>query len=282
MRVSAFIALAWAAALLAGCAPVADVLSERVLATGPNGPETPDTLGVPYEHVSIPSHSRHLDGYLVRAPAGCKDPPAILIYHGFNETISKWVEAQKLLYDHCVSSLVFDPTGSGDSTHGASLAHVSEDVPSAYAFAESEFPPPTRLYLLGHSMGDALMLQAEPSLTPQPVGIIVANGFSSIRDFWTAQNVSGIVVKSMPDWWDNVQAVGRVHVPILVIHSDSDRTIPVEQAQAVYDAANQPKQLVILHGFAHNGLRHNTSETWWSAVLSFVGAPAAPAATGGD
>ena len=75
----------------------------------------------------------------------------------------------------------------------------------------------------------------------------------------------------MPDWWDNTQAIARVRVPVLVVHSDADKLIPLEQAQRVYAAANDPKQLVIVHGFAHNGLRHNTTLEWWAPVLKFVG-----------
>lgn len=242
-----------------------------MLATGPNGPETPASLGAPYEEVTIPSRGRRLDGYLVRAPAACKDAPAILIFHGFNETISKWAQAQKLLYDHCVSSLVFDPSGSGDSSKGASLEHLAEDTVSAYAYAQTTFPAPTRLYLLGHSMGDAVMLQAEPGFDPQPRGIIVANGFSSLHDFYAARGVSGLMLAAMPDWWDNTRAIARVRVPVLMIHSDADKLIPTQQAQRVFDAANAPKQLVIAHGFAHNGLRHNTTLEWWTPVLKFVG-----------
>ena len=40
----------------------------RFLTTGSNGAETPGTEGIPYERLTIPSHSRKLDAYLVRAP----------------------------------------------------------------------------------------------------------------------------------------------------------------------------------------------------------------------
>lgn len=258
---------------VAGCAAVANVVSTEALSTGPNGPETPLSAGAPFERVSIPSHSRSLDGYLVRAPADCKDPPAILIYHGFNETISYWTQAQALLWRHCVSSLVFDPSGEGDSTKPASLANLGQDAPAAWAFARAHFPAPTRLYVMGHSMGDAVMLGAEPEFSPQPAGVVVADAFSSIKDFWAAHGTSRLALAAMPDWWDNTKAVMKVHVPILVVQSDADATTPLQQGQRVYDAANQPKQIAVLHGFKHNGLRRHTSETWWAPVFAFVGSP---------
>ena len=259
--------------VIAGCATLANVVSEQALGTGPNGPETPAGVGVPFERVSIPSHSRRLDGYLVRAPADCRNPPAILIYHGLNETISFWVEAQKLLWRHCVSTLVFDPSGNGDSTRPASVTNLAEDAPAAYAFARARFAAPTRLYVMGHSLGDAVMLQAEPGLSPQPAGVIVADSFASLKDFWASRGTSRLVLSAVPDVWDNVQAIRRVRVPLLVVQSDADVMTPLAGAQKVYAAANQPKQLVVLHGFKHNGLRRHTSEVWWAPVLDFVGSP---------
>ncbi len=270
---AAWLALGAVILVIAGCTTVANVVSEQALGTGPNGPETPASVGVPFERVSIPSHGRALDGYLVRAPADCRDPPAILVYHGFNETISYWVEAQALLWRHCVSTLMFDPSGNGDSTKPASVVNLAEDAPAAYAFARAHFATPTRLYVMGHSLGDAVMLQAEPGLDPQPAGVIVADAFASLKDFWANHGTSRLVLSVVPDVWDNARAIRQVRAPVLVVQSDADVMTPVEGARKVYDAANQPKQLVVLHGFKHNGLRRHTSEAWWTPVLGFVGSP---------
>ena len=275
MRRSTALWLALGALVLVagGVALTGKFYAEKALATGPNGPETPASVGVPFERVSIPSHNRRLDGYLVRAPKDCKDPPAILIYHGFNETISYWVEAQGLLWRHCVSSLVFDPSGNGDSTRPAGPWTLTQDAPAAYAFARSRFAAPTRLYVMGHSLGDAVMLEAEPKLQPQPSGVIVADSFSSLKAFLVRHGTSPLVVGAIPDVWDNVKAVGKVRAPILVMHSDADVMTPLEGAREVYDAANQPKQFAVLHGFKHNGSRRHTSVTWWEPALTFVASP---------
>lgn len=270
---AAWLALAAVLLVIAGCTAVANVVSERTLATGPNGPQTPATVGVPFERVSIPSHGRRLDGYLVRAPADCPNAPAILIYHGFNETISYWVEAQQLLWRHCVSSLVFDPSGMGDSTRPASLIHLAEDAPAAWAFARAHFPATTRLYAMGHSLGDAVMLQAEPTLSPQPSGVIVADAFASLKDFWAGRGTSKVLLGAMPDVWNNADAIRDVHVPVLVVGSDADTVTPLEGGRRIYEAANPPKQLAVVHGFKHNGSRRHTSEDWWAPVLGFVGSP---------
>ena len=265
--------LAAVVVILAVCAVVANGLIREALSTGPNGAQTPASLGVPFERVSIPSGSRRLDGYLVRAPSDCKDPPAILLYHGFKETVSDWPAAQAILWRHCVSSLVFDSSGQGDSTRPASLGHLAEDVPAAWTFARASFAAPTRLYVMGHSMGDALMLAAEPGLEPQPAGVIVADTFSSLKDFWAAHGTNGLALALVPPVWDNAKAIRQVRAPVLVVQSDADRMTPLEQGERVYAAANQPKRLAVLHGYKHNGLRFRTTDAWWVPVLDFVGSP---------
>lgn len=95
---------------------VLNIVSKSFLNTGPNGVETPATVGLAFDRLKIPSSGRVLDSYLVRAPAACQPRIAVLIFHGIMETISEWVPGQKFLYDHCISSLVFDYSGHGDST----------------------------------------------------------------------------------------------------------------------------------------------------------------------
>ena len=45
-----------------------------MISTGPNGPETPATVGLAYERLKIPSGSRSLDAYLVEASSSTANP----------------------------------------------------------------------------------------------------------------------------------------------------------------------------------------------------------------
>jgi hypothetical protein len=78
---------------------------------------------------------------------------------------------------------------------------------------------------------------------------------------------------AMPDWWDNVHAIAKVHVPVLVVASDADVVTPLDQGERIFQAANPPKRMAVLHGYKHNGIRMHTSDIWWAPVLQFVGSP---------
>src|SRR6195256_6117156 len=87
---------------LNGCAALLHHFEPQFLETERNGPATPETVGLKYERIKIPSGPRQLDGYLVRASLSAKKPIAVLIFHGVKETISDWVTAQRFLHDNGV------------------------------------------------------------------------------------------------------------------------------------------------------------------------------------
>jgi alpha-beta hydrolase superfamily lysophospholipase len=249
-------------------------LERAMISTGPNGPETPATVGLAYEHVKIPSGRRLLDAYLVEASSTCRSRAALLVFHGVGETISQWVNVQRVLHDRCISSLVFDYSGNGDSSPPGTVANLREDAIAAYGRFEAQFAASSRLCILGFSMGNAVLLDAYTEFHPAPECIIVGSAFSSARE--GAAHAWGIprwMVHALPDQWDNVRAVSRSHSPLLVLHSDADQANPLWMGERIYQAAPQPKRLVILHGLPHNAAYRGPIEQWWEPAITFVEVP---------
>jgi uncharacterized protein len=248
---------------------ILNVSSKKFLNTGPNGVETPATVGLAFDRLKIPSGDRVLDAYLVRAPVTCQSHVAVLIFHGVMETISEWVPAQKFLYEHCVSSLVFDYSGHGDSSRPGTVGHLNDDAMPAYAAFVLHFPG-QRLCVLGHSMGNGPMLESMDRFRPPPACVVIANAFSSLRNAGRRRGTSRLLLYMIPDAWDNAKNVKRVHVPLLVIYSDADKVNPPIMGRHIFDCAREPKQVALLHGIEHNALYRNPTEEWWTPVLRFL------------
>ena len=266
---SLFLALALLSAAFAR--PLAlHYFAPKFLDYGPNGPQTPADVGLTFERVRIPSGRRQLDAFLVNAESACQTRTALLIFHGVGETISQWVQAQRFLHDHCVSSLVFDYSGYGDSSKPGTIDNVNQDAISAYSYFALRFPD-NELCVLGHSLGNAPMLQQLPRFRRAPDCVIVGNGFSAFRELHTSRFITYVV----PGAWDNIRSVARVRIPLLVIHSDADSVVPLAMGQRVFQAASQPKRMVVLHGLPHDELFTQPSEEWWGPVLAFLRAPLA-------
>jgi fermentation-respiration switch protein FrsA (DUF1100 family) len=259
------------------CRPIVlHIAEKKFLVTGPNGPETPATLGIPFEQLKIASGNRQLDGFLVRAPSTCELQTAVLVFHGVGETISQWVKAQNFLYEHCISSIVFDYSGHGESTKPGTFRNLREDAAAAYSVFAARFAGDSRRCVLGFSMGNGPMLDSIADFRPTPSCVVVAAAFSSLRDAGVRRGSPRFVLYMIPDIWDNVEAVARNHAPLLVVHSDTDMVNPVSMARRIFDAAPEPKQMVVLHGFPHNAPYVNPSEEWWKPVLPFLRGEGSP------
>jgi alpha-beta hydrolase superfamily lysophospholipase len=255
---------------LNGCAALLHHFEPQFLETERNGPATPETVGLKYERIKVPSGPRQLDGYLVRAPSSANKPMAVLIFHGVKETVSDWVTAQRFLHDKGVSSMVFDYSGHGDSSKPGTFQNLDEDAVAAYSFFVSHFPHGTQFCILGHSMGNGPMLAAIARYNPAPARVVVANPFTSLRDEGAQRGTWRVVLWLIPDVWNNVENITHVRSPVAVVHSDTDTVIPIAMGKRVFAAAPAPKKMITLHGFQHNALLKEPSKGWWSPVLRYL------------
>ena len=200
---NATITIALAALLILVLSPLLlDRLERAMISTGPNGPETPATVGLTYERLKIPSGRRLLD---------------------------------------------------------------------AYTLFQERFAATGRVCVLGFSMGNAVLLDAYTEFHPAPACMIVGGAFSSARDGAAhAWHIPGWMARALPDQWNNVAAISHSHSPLLVVHSDADRANPIWMGERIYNAAPEPKQIVILHGLRHNAAYTGPTEQWWAPVIKFI------------
>ena len=239
------------------------------LITTPNGPETPETFGAPFERFAVTSGDRSLDAILVRAPSDTA--PALLIFHGTAEAVSYWADTQALLYRHGITSMVFDYTGFGRSTGTATASHLEEDADAAYAEFVTRIGAHARPFVLGYSLGTGVVFEAVGRWTPQPAGVIFAASYSSARDGAVAFGlIPAWATFLLPDMWNNVRDARNLSQPLLVMQSDADQLFPVSMAKAVYDVATVPKQMVVLHGYRHEAGHHDPTEEYWAAAVRFL------------
>jgi alpha-beta hydrolase superfamily lysophospholipase len=239
------------------------------LIVAPNGPETPETFGAPFERFSIRSGDRTLDAILVRAESD--SAPAVLIFHGTAEAVSYWADTQALLRRFGITSLVFDYSGFGRSTGKPTAAHVEEDADSAYAEFVRRIGPTARPYVLGDSLGTGVVFDAIRRWNPQPAGVVFAASYSSAREGAVA---FGLVPRwatfLLPDLWNNVRDARNLRQPLLVMQSDADQLFSVRMARAVYDAAAVPKHMVVLRGFRHEDGHQRPTVAYWAPVIEFL------------
>lgn len=70
--------------------------------------------------------------------------------------------------------------------------------------------------------------------------------------------------------YDSLATIGRVNRPLLILHGDRDETVPVSQGRKVFEAANPPKQFLLLEGAGHNDTYSRGGTAYWDALTGFL------------
>ena len=252
------------------------------LQSPPNGRETPAAWGVPFDTVWITSGGRRLLAYwappvpvvaidsLTRALAR-RRAPAILIYHGTNESVSHWAKAQARLARAGIASMVFDYSGFGSSEGEARVRTVREDAVAAWQAFDSVAGRDGPRHALGYSLGSGVLLESLGRLQPYPDGVIVMSAYTSAREAAVRMRLIDPRLRWLiPDVWNNVREVRRVRAPLLVVHGTGDHLLPVDMAHAIHAAAPEPRSLALLDGFHHTAAWDEASEAFWGPVIEFA------------
>ncbi len=178
----------------------------------------------------------------------------------------------RALADSGSATLFVNFRGTGDSSGDFCMGGWYEDLVEVVGFARSGLRERfDGLYLAGFSAGGALAIRyaaehgdvdgvaafAAPARLTEVFPRTHCLSFLEVaRDVGIIKDLS---FPPTPDWfYDDVEkhdaldfVAGVSPIPLLLVHGDQDETVPVEQARMLYDAAGEPKELVILPGGLH-------------------------------
>ncbi len=211
----------------------------------------PDSL---LREVSFPSGNETLYGFWLRQ-GGSAPRLTVVFSHGKGENLAdeaKWAHAEHL-WQSGFDVLTYDYRGFGRST-GTSKDETTliADASAALTFALAQ-PGVTlgRVVSFGHSMGSdpAIALAAANSGIR---ALVVESGFSNGQAMAQCADPLGFPVSwLMQEPMVNTTRIATVQAPVLILHGTDDVQIPVAQGRALYEAAHDPKELVIVPGAGH-------------------------------
>jgi fermentation-respiration switch protein FrsA (DUF1100 family) len=130
--------------------------------------------------------------------------------------------------------------GYGGSTGSPSEDGLIRDARAAYNFAGARVPA-NRIVLFGESLGSAV---AVALAVERPVaGIILDAPFTSAADMGAAAYAFAPVRWLMKDTWHTDQRITRISAPLLVLHGEQDRVVPIRFGEQLFALANEPKRM---------------------------------------
>jgi hypothetical protein len=211
------------------------------------------------------SGGRKLAGVWVAGPPGA---PVVLLCHGIGETVQHWGAVQLYLREQGVGSMICNYSGYGKSEGRICVEHCDEDFVSAYAELRRRVGADAKVFVLGFSMGSGIAASGVSKLVPAPDGLFLCAAFSSLREGMQALWVPAWFTRLLPDVWNTVVAVRRLHLPMCVVNSDTDEMFPVEMAQKISSACGC--DLVVVKGLRHIEPYIRPTDLYWGPILERV------------
>jgi fermentation-respiration switch protein FrsA (DUF1100 family) len=174
--------------------------------------------------------------------------------------------ARMLAQDLGVSVLMFDYRGYGRSEGSPNEAGILSDARAARAWlAERAKIQERDVVLMGESIGGAVVadLAADGAR-----GLILENTFSSVPEV-AAYHYPWLPIRLLvQSQFNSAEKIQRYHGPLLQCHGDADDIVPIQFGERLFEAANEPKQFVVIRGGHHNDGRR---AEWLTAIEQFFG-----------
>ncbi|HZE36865.1 MAG TPA: alpha/beta hydrolase [Candidatus Eisenbacteria bacterium] len=193
------------------------------------------------------------------------NPAAIhtmLLSHGNAEDLGSMLPLLPGLANLGFSVFAYDYRGYGLSEGTPSERHVYADIDGAYDYlTETLRVAPARIVAYGRSLGAgaSVDLAARRSLG----GLILES------PFLTAFRVMTRVPLFPFDKFRNVDKIGRVRCPLLIMHGEADEIVPLWHGRRLFDTASGPKTFVAIPGAHHNDLMWVAGARYGQALRDF-------------
>jgi pimeloyl-ACP methyl ester carboxylesterase len=207
-------------------------------------------------------------------PAG-KAAPAILYFHGNGEIAADYDDIAPLYKKESITLLVVDYRGYGRSGGNPSAGSLLADAVTAFTsldgiISENSLSP-TRLYVMGRSLGSAAAIQVAIHAGDRLAGLIIESGFAHTFALLSRLGIYIEDADEERDGFGNLSKIKRLRLPTLIIHGQEDKLIPSSDGRALYEnCAAVHKQLVMIPGAGHNDLLYRGRQLYFRAIREFV------------
>lgn len=190
------------------------------------------------------------------------DSPVILYSHGNGEDLSSVRHKLHEFQQRGFAVIGYDYQGYGASSGKPSVKGAYRNIEAIYRFlTESEKIPPEKIIVTGYSVGSGPSCWLASHF---PVGGLIveapfASAFQVVLPF---SNLPG-------DRFPNLKHIRQCQVPILIFHGEKDRVIPVRNGKKLFEAAPEPKKLILVPGAGHYDIQENLDEQYWQEIEEF-------------
>ncbi len=211
----------------------------------------PDELGlVGVEEIVVKTnYTKRLLAWYMPARAG---QPTILYFHGNAGSLASRAERLDFYRQQGFGVLLTTYRGYSGSSGLPAEFPIKMDALYFYHWLQARDVKERDIILYGESLGTGVAVAT--ALDHHPGAVILEAPYSSAVDVGAARFPFIPVRWFMKDRYDSAALIGQITAPVLIVHGELDRIIPIRLAKKLYAAARQPKEAVWLRDAAHNDL----------------------------
>lgn len=193
---------------------------------------------------------------------------ALLWFHGNYETVGSLAAILGDFRPEGAALLVVDYRGYGESTGRPTVGLVKRDAEAAWAWLEGRPEvDASRIVVYGRSVGvgPAIYLAA----ARPAAGLILESAFTSLR------GLARVHYPLFPSFlagsgFDNREEIGRVTCPVLFVHGDRDRTVPLAMGRELAGRVGDRGEFYVIRGADHNDTYGLGGKEYADRVRAFV------------
>jgi fermentation-respiration switch protein FrsA (DUF1100 family) len=175
--------------------------------------------------------------------------PLILYFHGNGGGLVDRAPRFRSLLASGYGLLAVAFRGYCGSTGSPTEDGLLQDGKAAYEAARAKGYKEGRIVVIGESLGTGV---AVPVAAEHDVAALILDSpYSSAVDIAAEHYPLFPARWLMRDQFRSDKAIGRVRAPILMVHGDRDRIIPLRFARRLFEKANEPKSLLVESGSGH-------------------------------
>ena len=231
---------------------------------------TPADQGLAYERVTFPAtDGTPLVAWWIPAEGADATTPAVVFFHGYGEGKHQGLEVARTLHAHGFSVLLPDFRAHGESGGDFTTVGLLEtrDVAGAVEWLKARLAcdGPSRIALVGWSMGGASVLNAAPDL--DVAAVVTDSTFADLQSMvasaierytglpafpfapmtvYAGERETGVrIAENRP-----AESAARVKVPLLVVHGLADDVADAGSARRI-GAANPDAEVFLVAGAGH-------------------------------
>ncbi len=249
---------------------------------------TPAKYGFDFQEIKIPTkNNKILYGWWVPTEnPNNKNKPTIILVHGWSRNVDRTMSYIKKLHPAGYNLLVFDSRchGRSDDDKFSSMVKFMEDIRAAIDYSE-KLPnvDTSRIGVLGLSIGGAASLYAA-SLDNRIKSVVTLGAFSHPKKvmgdefkkkkipyfpfIWLVFKYMEFRIGAKFNDIAPSKNIAKIDASIFLIHGIDDATVPIKQADELYQAGNPDKvKLWKVEGKGHSDCNHHPE--FWDNVLEF-------------